>query len=135
MPPKTTPPPKKSKRTNNRPWKSGVQQAKREAAELLAAATPLPWYQRTNKHPQLDGRPWGWIQNNTGISSYPGHTGITWSGDGEKNAKLIVHAVNRLPDYEAAVDALENLIDANEGLDLHGGEEAREVLLRLRGDD
>lgn len=36
MPPKTdkNTPPKKSRRTNNRPWKSGLQQAKREAAEL-----------------------------------------------------------------------------------------------------
>ena len=80
-----------------------------DAKRLLDEATPLPWSQRTNKHPQLDGRPWGWIQNNTGISSWPGHTGITWGGNGEKNAALIVYAVNRLPDYEALADAAERL--------------------------
>ena len=33
-----------------------------------------------------------------------------WDGNPHPTAELIVHAVNRLPDYEAAVDALRRLL-------------------------
>ena len=60
------------------------------AKELLDAATPLPWHQGTDDIDDADDFP---------IVS------TTWAT--AEDAALIVYAVNRLPDYEAAVEALE----------------------------
>lgn len=112
-----------------------------EARKLLDAATPLPW--------QVDGRAmvhrW-FAKNDDGQYVYT---------DEPQNAALIVHTVNRLPDYEAAVDALERLLDQVEDTDscpicmetmndplppdAHhteecGATDARAVLRRLRGE-
>jgi hypothetical protein len=56
------------------------------AKELLDAATPLPW--------------------SRGMFTVPDGPG--WDSD----AALIVYAVNHLPDYEAAVEALERMLAA-----------------------
>ena len=74
-----------------------------EIQKLLDAATPLPWSHRPNHKPYhivvFGGR----------AAHREGHT----TADIERaNAALIVHAVNSLPDYEAAVDALDWLESA-----------------------
>ena len=102
-----------------------------DVKRLLATATPLPWW-----HHKYDlivdalGEPIAQVE------------------DSEANAALIVHAVNTLPDYEAAVDALEsvawNQSDGKCWCDhpMSGGEitrhgmrcqKARAALARLRG--
>lgn len=72
-----------------------------DVKRLLEAATPLPW------HKDLD---YFYDGNREQI----GHTGECGAAWGHKpwgaNARLILYAVNRLPDYEAAVDALERLV-------------------------
>ena len=72
------------------------------ASELLEQATPLPW-------------------PNQRISGFFDHS----------DAALIVYAVNRLPDYEAAVEALERLVASVEPGTPHAGN-ARAALARLR---
>lgn len=77
-----------------------------DAKNLLAEATPLPWI-----------RPWGRLTVHA-----PGHDDLFGRGSGpiptrpsdaitaQSNLDLAVHAVNRLPDYEAAVDALAGMV-------------------------
>ena len=79
-----------------------------DVKRLLALATSLPW--------QHSGP--GWTANGdqmwlTGDGHR--HQMIAWtdaSGRAAVDLKLAALAVNRLPDYEAAVDALERLVDA-----------------------
>jgi len=76
------------------------------AKELRDAATPLPW------------------DNDSG----------DWERDLDAtNANLIVYAVNRLPDYEAAVEALDVMLNSTRADELHPAwEKARAALARLR---
>ena len=74
------------------------------AKELLDAATPLPWRQADTD------------DEGTGILAGPelsiDEGQVAWAESfgsvypSAHNAALIVYAVNRLPDYEAAVEAL-----------------------------
>ena len=68
-----------------------------------------------------------------------------WDGNPHPTADLIVHAVNTLPAYEAAVEALERLVAALEPATIHWTDpvpadapfalnEAREALRRVRGE-
>ena len=104
--------------------------------ELLAAATPLPWF----------AVPEG--------ADVPGNFGIYTDESGGNrvgfrfemdrcfdyyDAHLITHAVNHLPDYEAAVDVL-RWIDEEYASTLNAEclwddayAKAREALARLRG--
>ncbi|HYI66337.1 MAG TPA: hypothetical protein VEW95_05400 [Candidatus Limnocylindrales bacterium] len=84
------------------------------ASELLEQATPLPW--------DIEQ---GFEDAGTPDSHYTRPTddaAILRLADYEDDplivrpyadAALIVYAVNRLPDYEAAVEALERLLEAN----------------------
>jgi len=104
-----------------------------EATVLLEQATPLPWRLRRSIHgPKYRHVQIGRDESYTTLDLEPA------------DARLIVHAVNRLPDYEAAVDALERLVGWNEpmcqrarSLEGHDREcpvdEARAALARLRG--
>ena len=79
-----------------------------EVKRLLAEATPLPW-DRSRPVPER-----------------------------EADAALIVHAVNRLPDYEAAVEALERVVNVWTGSRRfmpNAVADARAALARLRETD
>ncbi len=83
-----------------------------DVKQLLAEATPLPW--------RLSGRDVHWerdpsISERSGLGyEIDGPPEASLRGQFEKyaDAALIVAAVNRLPDYEAAVDALERVVNA-----------------------
>lgn len=105
-----------------------------DVKRLLDEATPLPW--------TIFEHPLGHI-----VASPPKPNGkrdkvvltpgMTPEDVAKADTALIVHAVNRLPDYEAAVDALERLVTTVE-MFFAGAErdpaviEARAVLRRLR---
>jgi hypothetical protein len=116
-----------------------------DAKRLLEQATPLPW--ATTPHD--DGADvYAMRMTRDGV---PVLDGVLAEFLGAPNAVLAVYAANRLPDYEAAVDALEALADAATALENRairsGGEfhvwaeermvtevrdEARAILRRLR---
>ncbi|MFR1804773.1 MAG: hypothetical protein ACLSWS_22490 [Faecalispora jeddahensis] len=63
-------------------------------------ATPGPWEEKTNRHPQCNGEPWGWISGAAG--------NITWSGYvGKTNADFIAHARTDIPALISEVEQLE----------------------------
>lgn len=62
--------------------------------------TPGPWYIRTNRHPETDGRPWGWLDAappGGPQRNIPGVT-VTWTRGctSEANARLIAAAPDLL---------------------------------------
>ena len=75
-------------------------------AEIKAreqAATPGPWEEKTNRHPQCNGEPWGWISGAAG--------NITWSGYvGKTNADFIAHARTDISALVAEVERLQQEI-------------------------
>ncbi len=116
---------------------------------LLEQASPLPWHRHTYGHRSIrqaagvvtralfsvgesvrGGADRELRDTFTDLSYVHGDVpdgegpSIALTGNGPKqipNADLIVYAVNRLPDYEAAVDALERLLKAGHGAyGLHG---------------
>jgi hypothetical protein len=98
-----------------------------DVKRLLDEATPLPWEAHSPYEPDGD---YCWISSRKG-----GHvTGADASLRVIADHHLIVYAVNRLPDYEAAVDALDEFVRwwDGEDIDLKDAHEAREVLARLR---
>jgi hypothetical protein len=72
------------------------------AKELLAAATPLPW--EAGKPSLLPAGRARLIWNGQELFA------TSWRAKDTEDAALIVYAVNRLPDYEAAVDALGRVV-------------------------
>lgn len=121
-----------------------------DVKRLLEQATPLPW--RISPGPEVDPTDWvifggppgadaiwvtnleepltGWATNSTAFP--PARVAMQGM---EANAELIVYAVNRLPDYEAAVDALHAIYSGEIGFkNPHHPDiaKAREVLRRLR---
>lgn len=81
-----------------------------KATELLEQATPLPW---------------------TEIPVEADYTECSWK---DADETLIVYAVNRLPDYEAAVEALErciNVLVRGEAAVIQAVIQARAALVRL----
>ena len=93
------------------------------AKELLAASTPLPW----------------WLDDDGSIRSHHGEIGYIDLPDGA----IVIHAVNHLPDYEAAVDALEEILPLFEAEFVAASgystetaliDSARKALARLRGE-
>jgi len=65
--------------------------------ELCSNATPGPWYLRTNRHPETDGRPWGWLDTKepgSGSQAPPPGVSVTWTrGErSEANARFIAAA-------------------------------------------
>lgn len=108
-----------------------------DVQKLLDEATPLPWRLITDKSDPEGSFPVGIERDHPG---YPGEHGWAvmfdddWGTNQWANAALIVHAVNSLPDYEAAVDALEWTMGWIDDSDIDGeqAEQARAVLRRLR---
>lgn len=89
-------------------------------AEIKAreqATTPGPWEEKTNRHPQCNGEPWGWISGSSG--------NITWSGYiGKTNADFIAHARTDIPALLAEVERLKKDRDNLKAqLDMYGGDE------------
>lgn len=108
--------------------------ARTRAKDLLGAASPLPWSWSEYKTTLLAGdseHEWDTDRAVIDIDGYEFE--MNWRNE-EADADLIVYAVNRLPDYEAAVDALESLLDLNLGADNASTRvrEARTTLRRLR---
>ena len=102
-----------------------------DVQRLLDEASELPW---GAEWPQKERATLAYIirERETG----PQVANVLLADD----ANLIVHAVNRLPDYEAAVDALERLINVGDALWedhppvwMSEADDARAVLRRLRG--
>jgi hypothetical protein len=91
-----------------------MEQQRLDAIKARAeAATPGPWIAKTNRHPQCNGEPWGWISG--------AKENTTWSGRrGKANAEFIAHARTDIPDLIAEVERLEAELEAtkqvNEGL-------------------
>jgi len=92
-----------------------------EAQRLLEQATPLPWVQGAD---DINGE----------VDGYEDFPVISTTWATKEDAALIVYAVNRLPDYEAAVDALEELLPTVPHLIVpEAAVRARAALRRLRG--
>lgn len=98
---------------------------------LLADATPLPWEARSQSHTFAR-----YLLGGRGSEKYPRGVRVG-EIDNIHNAALAVAAVNAVPDYEAAVDALAGLLECIEMdrlNDLPDAEAtARDALDRLRG--
>lgn len=75
----------------------------KRARELCEKATPGPWAEKTNRHPQCNGDPWGWISGASG--------NITWSGsNGKINAAFIAASRTLVPQLcDALQDARNEL--------------------------
>ena len=73
-----------------------------EIRQRTEAATPGPWDSKTNRHPECNGEPWGWISGASG--------NITWSGSaGKANADFIAHSREDIPYLLSEVDRLNAL--------------------------
>lgn len=91
------------------------------AKELLDAATPLPWAFDGNRLHPAD-------------SEYPviaGPLGMEAAKTHPDDAALIVYAVNRLPNYEAAVEALKSIASSPDGDPALNAAVARKALARF----
>lgn len=81
-----------------------------DAKRLLEQATPLPWMA---EQPDTESPLWLFAAAREGNTALA-HFGVCRGGPVDSrdtaDARLILHAVNRLPDYEAALDALEALL-------------------------
>ena len=109
-----------------------------DVKRLLEAATPLPWSVWDAPRPGIEG---GDGPEAASVVVYGEHEEMEGVSTLE-NAALIVYAVNRLPDYEAAVDALERMVASCEmgffdGIERPDNDpalvDARAALARLRG--
>ena len=73
-----------------------------EIRQRTEAATPGPWDSKTNRHPECNGEPWGWISGASG--------NITWSGSaGKANADFIAHSREDIPYLLSEADRLNAL--------------------------
>lgn len=81
------------------------------AKRLLLEASPLPWEYREEASKKHDAAAIVAAGGSLVISAYNYHCcDFPMDFDGRpEDIALIVHAVNHLPDYEAAVDALEQI--------------------------
>ena len=77
-----------------------------EIDKRLDAATPGPWERKTNRHPQCNGEPWGWIEGPVG--------NFTWGGErGKINADFIAKTPT---DIRFLLDEVKRLTAENERL-------------------
>jgi hypothetical protein len=110
-----------------------------DVKRLLDEASPIPWSQP--HPPTIEAATIRHIIREHGNGPQIANTILA------EDAALIVHAVNHLPDYEAAVDALERLLEAHDSYqpgsvraleqadEFEAAEDnARAALRRLRGE-
>ena len=77
-----------------------------EIRQRTEAATPGPWDSKTNRHPECNGEPWGWISGASG--------NITWSGSaGKANADFIAHSRDDMEYLLSEVTELTELLNAS----------------------
>lgn len=81
-----------------------------EIKKLCDAATPGPWFMRTNRHADTSGKPWGWLDalpSGGPQRAIPG-VRVDWTrGDeSEANARFIAAARTAVPDLLALVETL-----------------------------
>ncbi len=103
-----------------------------DVKRLLDEATPLPWGVVMD-HSLYDGPMIGAVGSLGPTSLYVAETANAEVG--ERDAALIVYAVNRLPDYEAAVEALHRIYMGRVGFDNPDDPDilaARHALARFR---
>lgn len=80
-----------------------------EARELCEKATPGPWKVKTNRHPNLNGTPWGWIEGAQG--------NICWSGNQSKlDAMLMSRSRTLIPELCDALEKAQGNLDAVWGM-------------------
>lgn len=83
---------------------------------LCEAATPGPWSEHTNRHPEIGGQPWGWLNAKGGAQIG------TWSGSRNRNYdadnRFIVaaregwpYAIRRAIEAEAEVARLRTALE------------------------
>ena len=78
----------------------------KEIRQRCEAATPGPWDSKTNRHPECNGEPWGWISGASG--------NITWSGSaGKANADFIAHSRDDMEYLLSEVTELTELLNAS----------------------
>lgn len=102
-----------------------------DVKRLLNEATPLPWRVWDAPRPGIES---------DGANGGRGESVVVYGEQNDmegvqtpEDAALIVHAVNRLPDYEAVAVILERLLDDLEGTNSFADRGARAALRRLRG--
>jgi hypothetical protein len=119
-----------------------------DVKRLLEQATPLPWRMREYDHDIVAG-PDGEDEQYVAVD----REGLVECVRHREDSELILYAVNHLPDYEAAVDALDRIVAKLDQWEVecrsHGvwresdpdarmanwvRDEARAALRRLRGD-
>ena len=66
------------------------------ALELAEAATPGPWRECRNRHPETSGNPWGWIER-TGVNVSLAYWSANRNTQAEANARLMARARTTLP--------------------------------------
>lgn len=81
-----------------------------EIRALCDAATPGPWFMRTNRHADTSGKPWGWLDalpSGGPQRAIPG-VRVDWTrGDeSEANARFIAASRTAVPDLLALVETL-----------------------------
>jgi hypothetical protein len=101
-----------------------------ELKKLAEAATPGPWHIRTNRHPNTDGTPWGWLdlyEAGSMRQASPDGVQVTWSRgrQSENNARYIAAAnpaaiLKLLAINAELVEALKNVTSGCEYSCLHG---------------
>lgn len=90
-----------------------------ELKELAEKATPGPWHIRTNRHPNTDGTPWGWLdlyESGSMRQASPEGIQVTWSKGrtSESNARYVAAAnpaeilelIAKLEDAQGEIRAL-----------------------------
>ena len=76
-----------------------------EARELCSKATRGPWEVKTNRHPNLNGTPWGWIEGAQG--------NICWSGNQSKlDAMLMSRSRTIIPELCDALEKAQEQIES-----------------------
>lgn len=104
-----------------------------DVKKLLAEATPLPWRSKGSRQPWANDAYMVWAKEATQVVP----PALNWK-ESCANAALIVAAVNALPAYEAAVEALQAIANSDDNDVVEYArfceQTARAALTAVRGD-
>ena len=64
--------------------------------ELCDKATPGPWSYKTNRHPNTNGTPWGWLEGPAGNMCWSGHQSRTDAAFISKSREIIPALLDEL---------------------------------------